>query len=476
MRDEPIEPEPHGVAPLHLRALFPPVDTAAWEAAIQQDLKGADYEMRLVWRPEPGIAVRPYYRRDDLDRLRDGATTSALPGSGASSAGWESVSAWILPDGTIRADDWHDAGATVVQQVGYAIAAGIDRLASSASQAAEQAAMPEFAFAVGSTYFLEIAKLRAARLLWAQACAAFDRDGDAGVMRMHVRTGRGNKSVYDAYTNLLRVTTEAMSAVLGGCDRLMIEPFGFDEHLAETAHHILREEAHLDAVADPAAGSYYLEALTDAVARRAWELMQQIEAEGGFAAAWQSGRVQAAIAASHAEQAKAIASRRRTLVGVNNYPNLTEREPAPAPPPLAATLTAERQAEPFERLRARAVRHARQRGRPPAVLLLVRGDVKMRIARANFCRNLFGCGGFDIRESDGDLPPDIDLVVLCSADAEYLALARDVCPRATVPVLVAGNPAADLEALRQAGVQGFVHAGSNAVETLTAWQERLGIA
>ena len=230
----------------------------------------------------------------------------------------------------IRADLLHEAGAHAVQELAYAIAAGVERLAArSATQPVEAAAREmEFVFAVGPSYFMEIAKLRAARLLWAQAVAAFgSNDAASCVMRLHVRTPRRNKSIYDRYTNLLRVTTEALSAVIGGCDQLTVEPFGFDAHLALNVQRILREETHLDAVADPAGGSYYIEALTDSIAREAWKLFQQVEAEGGYAKALASGSIGKALAASRAARDKAMSSRRRALVGVNNYPNLTEKTP-----------------------------------------------------------------------------------------------------------------------------------------------------
>src|SRR5262249_53636247 len=148
----------------------------------------------------------------------------------------------------------------------------------------------------------------AARLLWAQAVAAFGAADEASCrMRLHVRTPRRNKSVYDRYTNLLRVTTEALSAVIGGCDKLSVEPFGFDEHLALNVQRILKEESHLDAVADPAGGSYYVEALTDSMARAAWKLFQQVEAEGGWARAVESGAIDKALAATREARDKALA-------------------------------------------------------------------------------------------------------------------------------------------------------------------------
>lgn len=344
-------------------------------------------------------------------------------------------------------------------------------LAEAVEQFAEAPRPMEFVFAVGANYFFEIAKLRAARMMWAQAAEAFNAPGQATI---HVRTARLDKSLYDVYTNLLRATTEAMSAAIGGGDTLVVEPFGYSPHLAVNVQRVLREESHLDAVADPAAGSYYIEALTDALARSAWKLFQQIEAEGGFSAAMASGFVEKQLETSGSAKRKAVASRRRTLVGVNNYPNVHEKLPqAEAPAPLGREEF--RLAEPFERIRERTVRHADKMGQYPQVLLLKRGDVRMRMARANFSFNFLGCAGFDIVESEEFAGSGADLMVLCSSDAEYLAIAREVCPAVKVPVIVAGNPKDQIEALQAAGVQGFIHMGSDAVAVLTEWQDRLGM-
>ncbi len=378
----------------------------------------------------------------------------------------------------IRADLLHEAGAHAIQELGYAIAAGVERLAArSAAKPVDAAAREiEFVMAVGPSYFMEIAKLRAARLLWAQAVAAFgSNDAESCAMHLHVRTPRRNKSLCDRYTNLLRATTEALSAVIGGCDQLTIEPFGFDEHLALNIQRILREETHLDTVADPAGGSYYIETLTDSIAREAWKLFQQVEAEGGYSKALASGSIGKALAASRAARDKAMSSRRRVLVGVNNYPDLTEKKPETETLPQPGPLPQYRIAEPFEKIRQRTIEHALTTGRYPKVLLLMRGDVKMKGARSNFCLNFFGCAAFDMTQSEEYEGTDADLIILCSSDPEYLALAQEVCPKVKVPVLVAGNPKEQIAALQAAGVQGFIHVFSDAVETLTEWQNRLGI-
>ena len=373
----------------------------------------------------------------------------------------------------IRADLLHESGAHAIQELGYGIAAGVERLAELTATLPVDivAAQIEFVFAVGPSYFIEIAKLRAARMLWAQVVTAFGASDDHPCrMRLHVRTPRRNKSAIDRYTNLLRVTTEAMSAVVGGCDQLTVEPFGFDSHLAVNVQHILQEESHLDAVADPAGGSYYIEALTDILAREAWKLLQQVEAEGGYAAALASGSVEKELAETRAARAKAYSSRRRALVGVNNYPNLKEKTPEGEIPDGDLRI-----AEPFEKIRRRTNEHAQAAGRYPKVLLLTRGDVKMRGARANFSLNFLGCAGFDIVEASEYEGTDADLIVLCSSDPEYLALAQEVCPHVKAPVLVAGNPKEQIAALQAAGVQGFIHVQSDAIQTLTHWQDKLGM-
>ncbi|HET6436610.1 MAG TPA: methylmalonyl-CoA mutase family protein [Anaeromyxobacter sp.] len=457
-----------GTETLRLAEEFPPVPTSAWEAAIAKDLKGADYGKKLVWRTEEGLAVRPYYRSEHVAGLPRQRVTGR----------WEIAQDARPGVGAVRADLLHEAGAHAVQELGYALSAGVERLSGLAEKQPVEVAAPqvEFVFAVGPSYFVEIAKLRAARLLWAQVVSAFGAQGDEALrMRLDVRTPRRNKSVFDRYTNLLRVTTEALSAVIGGCDRLTVEPFGFDEHLALNLQRILEEETHLDAVADPAGGSYYLEALTDAVARAAWKLFQEVEQAGGYAKVLASGAIERALAETRAAREKALSGRRRALVGVNNFPNTLEQDPEIEPPPAEkGALPQFRLAEPFERIRLRTRAHARATGRTPKVLLLKRGDPKMKSARATFCLNFFGCAGFQVVEGE-DLDPEADLLVLCSSDPEYLAFAGDVCPRAKAPVLVAGNPKEQLEALRTAGVQGFVHIQSDAVETLTEWQDRLGL-
>ncbi|MCX6632664.1 MAG: methylmalonyl-CoA mutase family protein [Candidatus Solibacter sp.] len=471
-----------GAGILNLSVDFPPVSTETWEAAIAKDLKGADYEKKLVWRPEEGLAIRPYYRQEALAGLEGQLRTAPgrypfVRGTGRS---WEIAQNAKPGPKAVRADLLHEAGAHAIQELGYGIAAGVERLAALTATLPVETVAPqiEFVFAVGPNCFMEIAKLRAARLLWAQAVNAFGPPDDSACrMRLHVRTPQRNKSAYDRYTNLLRVTTEALSAVVGGCDQLTVEPFGFDAHLALNVQRILKEESHLDAVADAAGGSYYIEALTDALARQAWKLFQQTESEGGYTKALASGSIGKALAETRAAREKAYSARRRALVGVNNYPNVPEKTPEMEIPAAESSspLPQVRVAEPFERIRRRTTEHARASGRYPKVLLLKRGDVKMKGARANFCFNFFGCAGFDMVEAEEYQGTDADLIILCSSDPEYLAFAQEVCRNVKAPVLVAGNPKEQTEALQAAGVQGFIHMSSDAVQTLTQWQDKLGM-
>lgn len=272
---------------LNLSQDFPPVPADVWEAAIQRDLNGADHETKLVWDTDEGIPVRPYYRSDALAGLE--AQISAVPGRfpfvRGTGMAWKIDQTGSINENAVRADLLLEAGGDSVQQLGIALADGTEKLAILTETRPLEVAAREiqFVFAVGSTYFFEIAKLRAARMLWAKVVEEFKpSDLDACRMNLHVRTALVNKGDCDPYINMLRATTEAMSAAIGGCESLMVQPSGFDEHFAISIQRVLAEEAHLNVVADPAGGSYYIEALTASLAREAWKLFQRIEAAGGY--------------------------------------------------------------------------------------------------------------------------------------------------------------------------------------------------
>jgi methylmalonyl-CoA mutase len=467
--------------PLRLREEFPPVSTKQWEDAIRADLKGADYDKKVIWRTDEGIAVKPFYRSEDLPAGAEVAP-GQYPFTRGAGAGWKIAEAGAEPAASVRADQMHEAGATAVQELGYALADGVEQLASAvhAGRSVDEAAKAiSFCFAVGGNYFFEIAKLRAARMLWAQAVKEFGPKDEASCrLTIHARTALENKTLYDPYVNLLRVTTEALSAVVGGCDTLTVVPARFTPRLAKNVQLMLKEESHLEKVADPAGGSYYVEALTESLARAAWKLFQEVEAAGGYQKAMAAGTIAAAIAQARAAKDKAVAARRRVLVGTNNYPNIAEHAlagVAEMPKAGDSPFGVWRAAEAFEKLRLRSERHAAAGGKTPKVLLLERGDLKMRKARSTFCLNFFGCGGFAVETAEEFAGKDADLIVLCSSDPEYLEIAKDVCAKVKVPVVVAGNPKEQAEELKAAGVAGFVHVMSDPVATLTAWQNQLGV-
>ncbi len=388
---------------------------------------------------------------------------------------------------TIPVHRFAESGATIVQELAFALAEGVEIVTQLTDRGftADQAAQSlTFSFSVGSSYFLEIAKLRAARTLWARAISSFQpAHPEAGKMHIHARTAHATKTIYDAYVNVLRATTEAMAAAIGGADSLQVEAFDepyrnpdpASDRLACNTQLMLKQEAWLDRSIDAAGGSYYIEVLTDSLAREAWTLFQQIEAAGGFLKYSSAGTLAADLAKSQGARDAAVSTRRTAIVGTNQYPNLQER----MLPKIEREDPAPRAARIFEAIRLRTERHAARTGRTPRFLLLEAGDVKMRKARSGFITNFFGCAGFEIQTSSG-ITGDPDVVVLCSSDPEYATLAPPVIQQLraagkSTPVIVAGNPVESIDQLKQAGVADFVHARSNAAEVLRGWQERLGV-
>jgi methylmalonyl-CoA mutase len=395
---------------------------------------------------------------------------------------------------TLPGTPFEEEGATTVQEVGYTLAAGIDFLAAMQAQGveAEQAAAAvAFSFAIGANYFFQIAKLRAFRLLWARAVTSFGGSPGAAKAEIHARTSRWNQSIYDSHVNVLRGTTEAMSAAIGGANTVAVIPFdatyqepdAASRRLARNTQIILKKEAQLDRVADPGGGSYYVEFLTHSIAREAWQVMQRIEAAGGYRQA--QGPIREGLGKSRSAREAAVAARRRVFVGTNQYPNLRETAQDKLQTPRAGAEIPRGPAA-FEQIRLRTERDAQATGKRKRFLLAEIGDPKMRAARSSFAANFLGCAGFEIvtasyQDVDQIAATEADAIVVCSSDSEYPALCPALLTKLgqagrTTPVIVAGNPADSIEQLKQAGVADFIHVRSNAVETLAAWQKRLGIA
>lgn len=607
---------------------FPAVSTQEWMNKITVDLKGADYEKRLVWKTNEGFKVKPFYRQEDLEGLK---TTEGLPGQfpylrgnkkndntwfirqdiqvdnpeeanakaldllnkGIDSLGFkikgkdvsEEFIHTLLKDiccecielnfktcqrqtvklarfvtqyfkekgyapeklqGSFNFDpigkmlkkgkdrseliptakelieiltpypsfrciavnslQLNNAGAYIYQELGYALAWGNQYLAcmTEAGVPVDTAAQKiKFNFGISSNYFMEIAKFRAARLLWAQIVNEYKPSClCACQMIAHAETSHFNLTLFDAHVNLLRTQTEAMSAALAGVDSMTVTPFDqayespneFSERIARNQQLLLKEEAHLNRIVDPAAGSYYIENLTVSIAKQAWELFLQVEEEGGMTEAVKAGRIQEAVNGSNKARHEAVSKRKEILLGTNQYPNFTELAGEKSPLTSAcccgneneesdtefATLNTDRAASEFEALRLQT-EHS---GKRPKAFMLTIGNLAMRQARAQFSCNFLACAGYEVIDNLGfpsveegvkaAINAQADIIVLCSSDDEYAEYAipafQEVNGRALF--IVAGAPAC-MDDLKAAGIENFIHVRCNVLETLREYNKKL---
>jgi len=633
---------------------FPPVSTSEWEARITEDLKGADYQKKLVWKTSEGFDVKPYYRDEDIQGI---GTINALPGeypfirgNKAGSNNWEIRQDIETDDETeanrlaidavlrgatglglvaaeleteedveellkginttevaihfgaassypklirivashakskklpleklkgsfdfdpisyllLNGDFWkseksdlaevvsmlklgkelmpamkvinvnghyfNSAGATLVQELGFSLASGNEYLALATSAGIpvdDAACRMMFSFGVGSNYFLEIARLRAARLLWAKIVEQY-KPADESSMQMHIHcnTSAWNKTLFDPYVNLLRTTTEAMSAIIGGTQSLSILPFDtfykdpdeLSTRLARNQQIILKEEVYLDKVVDPAAGSYYIENLTQLIAEAAWNVFLQVEDKGGMTEAVKAGFVQDLVSKSAGLRLDDIANRRIIQLGTNQYPNPEEQmldkihfaeeeemleeelyadedmeiedDDDEEAPTTYKKLTLFGGSDAFDQLRLATEQYVAEGNKKPSVFLFNIGNVAMRKARAMFTTNFFGCAGYEILDNPGfdsveeglkaAQASKAEIAVICSSDDEYAALGADIAQKlrsgnSELHIVVAGYPKDIVETLRQAGVDYFIHIRCNLLETLESFQEKLGI-
>ena len=403
---------------------------------------------------------------------------------------------------------FNNAGAYISQELGYALAWGNElmaKLTEAGFTADEVAKKIKFNFGISSNYFMEIAKFRAARWLWAEIVAAYKPACECACkMVAHAQTSEWNMTVYDAHVNLLRSQTEAMSAALAGVDSITVRPFDkiyqtpddFSERIARNQQLLLKEECHLDKVVDPSAGSYYVEVLTNSLADVAWKLFLEVEEKGGFSVAVNAGEIQNAVNASNVARKKAVATRREILLGSNQYPNFTEVAADKIQEKGScccggghcgeATIPAldfSRGASEFEALRMATEKS----GKTPKVFMLTIGNLAMRLARSQFSANFFGCAGYKIIDNLGfdtveagveaAVKAGAEIVVLCSSDDEYAEFApaayKALAGRAEF--VVAGAPAC-ADDLKAQGIDQFVNVKSNVLETLEAFNAKLGIA
>jgi len=420
----------------------------------------------------------------------------------------------------VNAFYFNNAGSYITQELGYALAWGneiLAKLTEAGCRPDEVAKKIKFNFGISSNYFMEIAKFRAARWLWAEIVAAYEPqcqhddcnnnkpDGlcrCAAKMQMHAQTSEWNMTVYDAHVNLLRTQTESMSAALAGVDSITVRPFDkiyktpddISERIARNQQLLLKEECHLDKVVDPSAGSYYLETLTVSVADVAWKLFLETEEKGGFFTAVMAGDVQNAVNASSASRKASIATRKEVLLGTNQFPNFNEVAAAKievkdeeackcSTEVTLPKLNLERGASAFEALRLATEKS----GKTPKAFMLTVGSLSMRLARSQFSCNFFGCAGYQVIDNLGfetveegveaAVAAGAEIVVLCSSDDEYaeLAPAAYKALAGKAEFVVAGMPEC-MEELKAQGITQYVNVRSNVLETLKAFNAKLGIA
>ena len=608
---------------------FPPVPTEKWEEVITADLKGADYERKLVWRTGEGFNVRPYYRAENLEGIRflgsqagefpyvrgtrshnrwrvhqtvevkcpreANAEALKLLNSGVDSLGFSiakegftaeeldqllagisipaiemvfcgaqtgSIAELVIaklekegtaseahvafsidplvkglsqkgdfcsPNGekcfakiasliektreykhirivTVSAGIFSNAGSTIVEELAFALSAGNDYIArlTDAGVDAELAARKlRFSFSVTSNYFLEIAKFRAGRMLWANIVNEYKPECECACkMIAHAETSTFNLTLFDAHVNLLRTQTETMSAALAGVNSITVTPFDktyktpddFSERIARNQQLLLKEECHFNKVVDPAAGSYFIENLTVSIAKQAWDLFLNVEEEGGMLEAVKAGKVQEAVNASNKARHDAVSKRKEVLLGTNQFPNFNEKAGEKNPveaqcccsgnsceKPIA-TLNFNRAASEFEALRLQTERS----GKRPKAFMLTIGNLAMRQARAQFSCNFLACAGYEVIDNLGfptveegveaAMKAGADIVVICSSDDEYAEYAVPAFKalNGRAMFIVAGAPAC-MEDLKAAGIENFIHVRVNVLETLKEYNAKLGI-
>lgn len=409
----------------------------------------------------------------------------------------------------------HEAGGTEAQEIAAALASGIAyvRVLIDAGLSADDAASSlQFALSVGPDVLIEASKLRALRLCWARVLEASGVAAEKRAARIHAFTSRRMMTRYDPETNILRVATAAFAAAIGDADAITTRPFTdaiglptpFARRVARNTQLVLMEESHLDHVADPAGGAWFVERLTRDLAALAWKKMQAIEAQGGVVAALQSGALQREIGETRAARQAAFAHRKETITGVTDFPLLGQplakivaRAPSDAPGATRAAdgvnlssskatpLSAIRWAEPFEALRERA------EGNVKPVFFATLGALAEFSPRAQFAQNLFAVGGVaaigaETAHASGEALVDAfaasgaPAALIAGTDAAYVeraeSLARALKQAGASWVVLAGKPGEREAALREAGVDQFVFAGVDVLKALETLHAALGIA
>ena len=389
---------------------------------------------------------------------------------------------------TVNAVNLSNKGAYCMQELGYALAWGheyIQQLTDAGIDATLAAKKIKFNMGISENYFMEIAKFRAGRMLWAEIVKQYEPKCDCACqMIVNAITTEYNMTIFDAHVNLLRSQTETMSAALAGVHSIVVTPFDaayekpddFSERIARNQQLLLKEECHFNTVVDPSAGSYYIETLTESLAKEAWKVFLSVEEKGGFLEAIKSGAVQEDIDATNAKRHTLAAQRREFILGTNQFPNFNEKSEGKRP------LNNTRLAADFENLRLATEGAAKQ----PVAFMLTIGSLVWRQARAQFSCNFLASAGYKVIDNLGfptveegieaAMKANADIVVLCSSDEEYAEYAipafKALNNRAMF--VVAGAPEC-MDDLKKEGIENFIHVKVNQLETLKEFNAKLGI-
>lgn len=516
----------------------------------------------LQKRQMPFTAVRGTIGMDPIGTL---AETGHLSFSLASSydvmadvAKWAKNNMPHVKTVIVRGEPYHNGGANAVQELAFAFATAVEYINACLDRGLaidDVASQIQFSFAVGSNFFMEIAKLRAARLVWANIVQAFGGSESAQKIAMHARTSYFTKTIYDPYVNMLRAAAEAFAATIGGADSLHVSPFDeaigpadeFSRRIARNTQLILLEEAHIANVIDPAGGSYYVETLTAQVAEKTWKLFQEIEGKGGIVKALQDGFVQAEVENIAKQRKDNVKKRKEKIVGTNFYANLAEAPIQKAnegsekafpfskvdeenvaqlqagfrenrwietaifmavrratAQEIEAALKADeasinvkpiqqwRLAESFEQLRKATEVHLEKHGARPTVHLINIGSIPNYKTRADFITGFFEAGGVAVAKSEGyhtaeeavsgALEANGTHYIICGSDESYTDMVPAIAKafkqaKPNAKLYVAGKQPADVEqTFIEAGVDGFIHIGSNCYETIVSFMKEMGVA
>lgn len=387
---------------------------------------------------------------------------------------------------TVDALPYHEAGGSAAQELGCSLATGVAYLRelTGAGLSVEQACgQLEFRYAATADQFLTIAKLRAARRLWARVAEVCGAPG-AGAQVQHAVTSSVMMTRRDPWVNMLRTTIATLAAGAGGADSVTVLPFdhalglpdAFARRIARNTSTILIEESHLARVIDPAGGSWYVERLTDELAQAGWEFFQRIERGGGLATALRSGQLGRDLADTWQARSGKLAGRREPITGVSEFPHLAEKpvERKPAPEGPSGGLPRVHRDEAYEELRARSDAHLAATGSRPRIFLAALGPAAAHTARLTFAANLFQAGGIEAVTEGTFEDSGATEVCLCSSDALYeeraATVAAELRAAGASQVFLAGRPG------QYPGVDAYVFAGCDAVAVLSATLDRMGVS